>query len=88
MNFLHTDFHGGPADVAIVSLDGQANVLLVDDSNFAAYKRGASFQYFGGWATRSPVRLTPPHENHWNVIVDLGGANGHVKAGVQVVSRS
>jgi hypothetical protein len=87
MDFLHTDFWGDAGDVVLVTLDGQANALLIDDSNFSAYRQGRSFSYCGGWATRSPVRLSPPHHGHWHVVVDLGGYSGSVRAGVRIVKR-
>ena len=85
MDFLHTDFFGKPNDVAIVTLDNQANVMLLDDINFSAYKQGRPFKYYGGWACRSPVRLNPPHYGHWHVIIDLGGNVGRIRANVRFV---
>ena len=87
MDFLHSEFTGGPGDVALVTLEGQANVMLLDDLAFAAYRNGGSFSYFGGWATRSPVRLLPPRYAHWHVVVDLGGRAGSVRAGIRIVCR-
>ena len=85
MNFLHTEYWIGPNDRVLVDLDSQANVMLLDDSNLSAYKRGQAFNYFGGWAIRSPVRLSPPHQGHWNVVVDLGDRAGQVRAGIRVL---
>lgn len=87
MDFLHSEFLGGPDDVVVVTLDAQANVMLLDDSNLAAYRQGRAFSYYGGWATRSPVRLVPPHQGHWNVVVDLGGNSGRIRASVRIVRR-
>ncbi len=85
MDFLHADFRGKANDVAIVTLDNQANVILLDDINFSEYKQGRSSKYYGGWACRSPVRLNPPHYGHWHVVVDLGGNVGAVRAGIRFV---
>ncbi|MBS0261596.1 MAG: DUF1883 domain-containing protein [Planctomycetes bacterium] len=85
MNFLHWDMHAGPENVIRVTLDRQANVLLMDDSNFSSYRNGQSHRYFGGLAKRSPVSLVPPHGGHWHVVVDLGGYAGTVHAGVSIV---
>lgn len=87
MRFLHTDFRGGPSDTAVVTLDSQANVMLLDDLNFHAYRRGASFRYLGGLAKKSPVRLSPPYHGQWHVVVDLGGYGGSVRAGVRILHR-
>ena len=85
MDFLHTDFTGGPHDVAVVTLSNQANVLLLDESNFSAYRQGRSFSYHGGWATQSPVRLSPPRQGRWHVVVDLGGRGGNVRARINIL---
>lgn len=85
MEFLHTEFIGDRGSSALVTLDGQANVMLLSDSDFQAYQRGDSFHYVGGWATRSPVRLTAPHHDRWHVVVDLGGYDGQIRAGVRII---
>jgi len=83
MKFLHSEAFLDAGDVAVVELDGQANVLLMDDSNFASYRSGGSYRYHGGLAKYSPCRLVAPHTGHWNVVVDLGGYAGHVRASVR-----
>lgn len=84
MKFMHTEFYGGPANRAVVTIDRQCNVMLLDDCGFSAYRRGAAYRYSGGWHTKSPVTLTPPHDGHWHVIVDLGGCSGTVRASIRV----
>lgn len=85
MRFLHWEFSAGPDDVVVVTLDKAANVQLLDDSAFHAYRDGRSYRYQGGHAQVSPVRLVPPCHGHWHVVVDLGGYVGSVRAGVRVV---
>ncbi len=82
MGYLHAESYLDTGEVAVVDLDSQANVMLLDDPNFSAYRSGRSFRYRGGHATRSPVRLAAPHSGHWNVVVDLGGSAGKVRASV------
>lgn len=82
MKFLHAESYLDAGDLAVIELDSQANVLLMDDSNFSAYRSGGSYRYHGGLAKRSPVRLAAPHSGHWNVVVDLGGYSGSVRAGI------
>lgn len=60
MNYLHHEFDVGPDDVVEVTLDGQANVLLMDPANFDRYRRGESYRDHGGLAEHSPARLAPP----------------------------
>ena len=85
MNFLHYEFDLSSDDVVEVTLDKQANVLLMDDPNFAAYRSGRQHHYYGGLAKSSPVRLAPPHAGHWHVVIDLGGYAGTVQASVRVL---
>ena len=88
MDFIHSEFLGNSNKVAVVTVDHQANVMLLDDSNFSAYKRGSSFKYYGGWATRSPAQLRPPHQGRWHVVIDLGGSPGSVRAAVRVIAAN
>lgn len=87
MDFLHTEFYGSRDDMVLVTLDKQANVMLLDDSSFAAYRQGRTFNYYGGWMAGSPVRLVPPHQGHWNVVVDLGGNSGTIRASIRIAHR-
>jgi len=83
MNFLHYDLNLAPGEVVEVTLDTRANVRLLDDANFSNYKRGTHHNYYGGFAERSPVRLTAPRPGHWHLVIDLGGYAGSVRASVQ-----
>ena len=84
MNFLHYEFDLSAGDVVEVTLDKQANVRLLDSSNFNAYKDGHQHRYYGGLAKQSPIRIPAPNTGHWHVVIDLGGYAGTVRAGVVV----
>lgn len=87
MQFLHNDLGVlGGDEVVEVSLSNAANVRLMDSGNFSSYRRGNRHQYFGGYATRSPFRLSVPHAGHWHVAIDLGGYKGSVRADVRVIN--
>ena len=85
LNYLLTtlDLHAG--DHVRVQLDAPANVMLLDDKSLSAYTSGKEFEYFGGWASLSPVELTPPRPGRWNVIIDTGDADTSVSASVTAV---
>jgi hypothetical protein len=85
MKFLHYDFNLATGDIVEVTIDKQANVQLMDDSNFSNYRRGQRFRYHGGLAKTSPIRLSAPHAGHWNVVIDLGGAAGSIRASVRTI---
>lgn len=86
MKFLHSEFHIGPDDTVRVTLDKQANVRILDDYNFSKYRNGQRHTYYGGLAKRSPVLLSPPHQGHWHVVVDLGGYSGSVRASIALLN--
>lgn len=87
MRFIHHDLgnlDGG--NIVLVTLKGNAaNVRLMDSSNFSNYRAGRRHRFYGGQATKSPVRLHVPHTSHWHVAVDLGGLGGQVRSGVRVL---
>jgi hypothetical protein len=85
MNFLHYNLNLGSSDVVEVALDKQANVRLLDDVNFSRYKRGGRYNFYGGLAQKSPIRLSPPRAGHWHLVIDLGGYAGSVRASVKVI---
>lgn len=69
----------------VVTLQGnQANVRLMDSSNFSAYKAGRNHRFHGGRATQSPVRLAVPRDGRWYVAVDMQGLAGTVRSSVNV----
>jgi len=86
MNCLHSEVTlDSPKDAIIIEVKGtEANVLVLDGSNFSAYRRGQRFRYLGGHYRSSPVVITPPHPGQWHVVIDLGGQRGHVQASVTV----
>ena len=44
-NFLHHEFDLSANDTVEVTLDNQANVRLLDDTNFLLYKSGKQHRY-------------------------------------------
>jgi hypothetical protein len=88
MNYLHYEFDAGPDDILEVTLEGKANVRLLDDENYEKYKSGQRHTYVqGGYATVSPVGFRPPYQGHWHVVIDLGGYPGRVRAAVKQVAE-
>lgn len=86
MRFLHNDLgqlHGG--EIVEVTLDTAANVKLMDSSDFSSYRNWRGHNYFGGYVTRSPYRVSVPNSGHWHLAIDLGGYAGSVRAGVRVL---
>ena len=85
MKFLKYEVDVGPNDFIEITLDKQANVKVMDSSNFNYYRRGRKHRYYGGLAKKRPVHIKPPHQGRWNVVIDLGGRAGSVRASVKVL---
>lgn len=54
----------------------------MDDSNLAAYQRGASARYYGGFYKRLPARIPVPHSGNWNILLE---APGGARYGMSVI---
>lgn len=67
MQFIYRDLgHRTRGEVVECNLQGtQANVALMDSSNYSAFKAGRAWRGVGGLAQRSPVYLAIPHAGHW-----------------------
>jgi hypothetical protein len=86
MNHLNYEFDAGQGDIVEVTLDRAANVLLIDPANYHEYNHGRNYRYYGGYTTKSPVRLAVPRAGRWHVVVDLGGGAGQVRASASLLS--
>ena len=85
-NYLHYPLDLAKGQTVEVTLDNKANVRLLDEANFSYYKQGHQHRYIGGYAQKSPVRITAPRPGKWNLVVDLGGYPGIVRASVKVLN--
>lgn len=84
---LHKRLFLKDGDVVEVDCDTQANVLLMEDSDYSSYGAGRSYRYYGGFFTHFPARLVPPHSGYWNVVLDLGGREATIRHSMRVISQ-
>ncbi len=56
-----------------VTLDKQANVKMMDTTNYRPYRSGQSHHYYDDLAKVSLFDMRPPYYGRWHVTVDLGG---------------
>lgn len=61
---------------------------LLDSSNFSSYRSGRKHSFYGGRATKSPVRIEIPSAGHWHAVVDMQGLRGETRAGFRVINGS
>lgn len=53
-----------------VKLSHAADVSLVDQNNFRKYQAGQSYKRYGGYYTKSPVRISIQDSGRWYLIVN------------------
>ena len=87
MKFTHYDLGQCKRGQKIeVTLQGSAaNVLLLDNTNFSAYRNGRRYRYQGGLARRSPVVFQIPRSGRWHVAVDMNGLRGQVRSSIRAL---
>jgi len=69
MEIPYYDNPGGTLGVN-VELSYEADVFLVDQTNYNAYQSGRSFNYVGGHYTQTPVRINVSGPGRFFLIVD------------------
>jgi len=74
---LHSELDAHAGDEVHVTLDGVANVYLMDTENYENYVEDYDWEYYGGLAERSPFRIPVPHADHWHLVVDTQGVGDH-----------
>lgn len=60
-----------------MTIDRQAKVFLVNDSNFSAFRRNGSFHYHGALQEHKAVRLTVPDSGKWHLALQPAGGTVH-----------
>jgi hypothetical protein len=81
----HYSFYAKRGNWVEVELDQQANVILLDDINYARYRNGVDFRYQGGYTRYSRVTLPILYSGNWHLVIDLGGLSGRLRATARLV---
>lgn len=91
MQYIYSDLGSRKrGEVVECTLQGnQANVVLLDSSNYTAFRNGRTWRGVGGLARQSPVLLTIPRSGRWYGVAYLpAGHRGRVRAGFRVLPGS
>ena len=90
MSFTHYDLGNLEKGrvVEIILQGNAANVQLLDSANFSNYINGRRYQYIGGLAKQSPIRLKTTHASHWHIAIDLRGLRGNVRSSVRILPQA
>jgi len=84
MEYLHYTVKTQKNSIIEVTLDKQANVKLMDNSNYQRYRMKKTYDFIGGLVKVSPMIIKSPYPGQWHIIVDLEGMSGAVKAQVKI----
>lgn len=86
MTHIHSREYIEDGSVVSVQCSHQINVLLMDDSNYSAYKSGRSARYYGGFYKRFPANITVPHTGNWNVVLALpAGHRANIQYSINIL---
>jgi hypothetical protein len=77
---LGTVVAGGTVEV---SLGYAANVLILNEENYAFYQENKPRRFMGGYIERSPYKAALPETGHWFVIIDSGSFFSKIRASVR-----
>lgn len=84
MNYLHWKIPGNKGDIVKVKMNEPAFVRLLDPLNFDSYRLGRKFQGEGGWSDQPHAEFSLPYKGTFHLVIDLGGAQGEVRATVDI----
>jgi hypothetical protein len=86
MSHVHAREHLSAGATVRVDCDHQCNVMVMDDHNYAQYRRGrGGFNYHGGFYQRLPAGIRVPHSGYWNTVIDLGGRQARIRHSIHYI---
>lgn len=86
MEYIYSEIQARAGAIVEVTLDQQANVRLLDPTNYSRFKSRQQCRGYGGRALRSPLRLQVPSSGTWYVVIDLGGSGGAIRHSVRIIN--
>jgi len=87
VDYLHADYYLDRGDIVQVEIDHQANVMLLDESNYQNYRNHRGFQHFGGHYDHTPINIPAPSTGRWHLVIDLGGYSGTIRHSERIIKR-
>ncbi|MBL0371063.1 DUF1883 domain-containing protein [Rhizobium sp. KVB221] len=87
-DFIHSHQNLAKGDIVVVQCSHQCNILLLDDANFALYRKRQKHTYFGGHYTHFPAKLAVPATGHWNVVIDLAGRQAAIQHAISYIRNT
>lgn len=85
MSHVHARDHLAAGTTVRVDCDHQCNVMVMDDQNYARYRRGDGYRAQGGFCQQLPVGIEVPHSGFWNTVIDLGGRQARIRHSINYI---
>ena len=85
MQHVHTRDWVDAGTTVKVDCDRQCNVMVMDDQNYSAFRRGASFRYLGGFYKRLHAAINVSGAGHWNTVIALDGGRANIKYSIDYI---
>jgi hypothetical protein len=87
-DYIHREGYYHTGDVVELTTDTECNLKLIDDSNYARYRRFESYNCYKLEVTTSPARLTVPSTDNWHIVVDVDmGHKANINYTLNVIPR-
>jgi hypothetical protein len=88
MQFLHRREYLNQGDIVVADCSHRCNIRLMDDGDFASFRRGGRHRYCGGYYERLPARIPAPHSGYWNITLDLGGGSATIRHTINILKAA
>ena len=85
---MHQREYLNEGDVVVVDCSHRCNIRLMDDGDFASYRRGGRHRYYGGHYDMLPARIQVPHNGHWNITLYLGGDSATIRHSINILKAA
>jgi hypothetical protein len=83
MRYLLYDLGTVSGGTVEVTLGYAANVLVMNEENYAFYKENKPHRFTGGYIERSPHKVVLAEAGHWFAIIDSGSFFSKIRASVR-----
>ncbi|MDR2354970.1 MAG: DUF1883 domain-containing protein [Clostridiales Family XIII bacterium] len=80
MQYLLYDLGTIAGGTVEVTLGYAANVLILNEENYAFYKENKPYRFIGGYIERSPYKIPLPEGGHWFTVIDSGSFFSKIRA--------
>lgn len=87
MEYSYSKMHLKKGDIVEVSLEKQANVILLDHINYVKFKNQRNYDYYGGFAKKTPCRMKVPNTGTWYLVVNENGNSGIINFSINTIQN-